>query len=181
MAKKLRTTSTAAQHRRSKLRVDDALDRMAQTNSEEDVDDTSQRSLKAAADTVKSTGNALSNEVSKRNQRKALRDAQIAAAQQEKMAKDGIENGPYTREQVQDERPALLSKQYEITYEETSETRYREDTRTRIVETIDPETGETVQLEEEYTVTVPYTWRTLTVKLENYSLPCRGCGSGSGG
>lgn len=300
MEKKLRNTSSAARHRRSKLRVDDAMetvmDGTMKSDSEEDVDSTSQQVISTARDTAKTAGHAVSNEVSKLRQRKAIRDAQIAAAQQEKMAKDGIENagnfidrasdavqtmwlsvsqfvkkhpagcafvavgilfmmlfsgvltscsafvpggagsvlsavytaedadilavnadytaleqglradidntptthpgydeylyeledighnpyelasyltvvyGPYTQAEVQHELPELLSKQYELTYEETSETRYREETHTRIVEQIDPETGETVQVEEEYTVQVPYTWRTLTVKLENYSL-----------
>lgn len=300
MAQKLRNTSTAAQHRSSKLRVDDAMDtamdNALKSDSEEDVDSTSQQILSASRDTAKTAGQAMSNQVSKARQRKALRDAQIAAAQQEKMAKEGIENagnffdrasdavqsiwlsigafakkhpascvfvgvaivfmmlfsgiltscsaflpggggtvlsavytaedadilavnadytaleqafradiddtpsakpgydeyryeledighnpyelasyltvvyGPYTREQVQHELPVLLSKQYEVLYEEETETRYREETRTRIVETIDPETGETVQTVEEYTVTVPYTWNTLIIKLENHSM-----------
>lgn len=96
MAKKLRNTSTAAQHRRSKLRVDDAMDtamdNALRSDSEEDVDSTSQQILSASRDTAKTANQAMSNQASKARQRKALRDAQIAAAQQEKMAKEGIEN-----------------------------------------------------------------------------------------
>lgn len=296
MAQKLRNTSTAAQHRRSKLHMEDALENAAKPNSDEDVDDTSQQALSTGQDAVKGAGRGLSNQVSKARQRKALRDAQIAAAQQEKMAKEGIENagnffdrasdavqsiwlsigafakkhpascvfvgvaivfmmlfsgiltscsaflpggggtvlgavytaedadilavnadysaleqafradiddtpsakpgydeyryeledighnpyelasyltvvyGPYTREQVQHELPVLLSKQYELLYEEETETRYREETRTRIIIEIDPETGESIEVEEEYTVTVPYTWNILIIKLENHSM-----------
>lgn len=296
MEKKLRNTSSAARHRRSKLRMDDALENALKPESEEDVDDTSNRSLKLAGDTAKTAGRATVSEVSKARQRRAVRDAQISSAQKEKMGKDGIENvgsfldrasdavqtlwlsvvqfikkhpagltfvamgivlmmlfsgvltscsafipggassvlsavytaedadilavnadytaleqglradientpvthpgydeyvyqledighnpyelasyltvvyGPYTQDQVQHELPVLLEGQYELLYEESSEIRYREETQTRIVEQIDPETGETIQAEEEYTVQVPYTWRILTVKLENHSM-----------
>lgn len=296
MAQKLRNTSTAAQHRRSKLHMENALENATKTNSDEDVDDTSQQALSTGQDAAKSAGRGLSNQVSKARQRKALRDAQIAAGQQEKMAKESIENagnffdrasdavqsiwlsigafakkhpascvfvgvaivfmmlfsgiltscsaflpggggtvlsavytaedadilavnadytaleqafradiddtpsakpgydeyryeledighnpyelasyltvvyGPYTREQVQHELPVLLSKQYELLYEEETETRYREETRTRIIIEIDPETGESIEVEEEYTVTVPYTWNILIIKLENHSM-----------
>ena len=89
---KLRNTSSAARHRKSKLRMDDALEDALKPESEEDVDDTSNRSLKLAGDTAKTAGRATVNEVSKARQRKAVRDAQIASAQKEKMAKEGIEN-----------------------------------------------------------------------------------------
>lgn len=296
MAQKLRNTSTAAQHRRSKLHMEDALENATKPNSDEDVDDTSQQALSTGQDAAKSAGRGLSNQVSKARQRKALRDAQIAAAQQEKMAKEGIENagnffdrasdavqsiwlsigafakkhptscvfvgvaivfmmlfsgiltscsaflpggggtvlsavytaedadilavnadytaleqafradidntpsakpgydeyryeledfghnpyelasyltvvyGPYTREQVQHELPTLLGKQYEVLYEEETETRYREEIRTRIIIEIDPETGESIEIEEEYTVQVPYIWEILMTKVENHSM-----------
>lgn len=284
MAKKLRNTSTAAQHRKSKLHVEDVLEEAVKPDSEEDVDDTSQQGASTAAGAAKSAGRTVSNAASKHQQRKAIRDAQIAAAQQEKMAKEGTEaagkftdkaadvlaamkqsmvdfvrrhpsacafvligilvlmlfssvmtscsaflpagtntvlgsvytaedadilgadadytamesglrsqvnavetdhagydeyryeldeigHNPYelasyltilfeayTREQVQDTLAVLFEAQYDLTFEETSETR------TRIVELVDPETGLITQLEEEYI------YRILTTTLENHGL-----------
>lgn len=91
MAQKLRNTSTVALHRRSKLHMEDALENIARPHSDEDVDDTSQQTFSTARDAAKSAGRGLSNQVSKARQRKALRQAQIAAAQQEKRAQDGID------------------------------------------------------------------------------------------
>lgn len=286
MAKKLRSTSTAAQHRRSKLRADNALEDALKPESEEDVDSTSQQALSTGRGAAKRAGRGLSNQVSKACQRKKLQNAQIAAARQEKNFLDRVSDavqgiwtsmgafakkhpaacsfaavaifflvlfssvmtscsafvpggagsvlsavytaedadilavnadysalerelqtdlsdvsasrpgydeyryeledfghnpyelasyltvvyGPYTRDQVQHELPTLLSRQYEILYEEETETRYREETRIRVVETVDRLTGEIILVEEEYTVQVPYTWDILITKIENHSM-----------
>ena len=293
MEKKLRSTSKAAEHRRAKLHISDAVEEMAKPSSEDNVDDTSLRSLSTATRVVKESGRAVSNEVSKRHQRKAIRDAQIAAAQQKKAAKEGMgtvaervtdaanalkltvvetvkkhpaacafvligilfvmlfsgiltscsamfpagtntvlsavytaedadilganadyvamENSlrsqinsveashpgydeyryetedighnpyelasfltvmfeAYTRAQVQDTLANLFDAQYDLSFQEYSETRYREEKRTRIIQEVDPESGRVIEIEEEYTVRVPYTYRILATKMENHGL-----------
>ena len=64
----------------------------------------------------------------------------------------------------------LFDKQYILTEDVTTETRYKTETRTGSYSYIDPETGERVWEDYEYDVQVPYTYYICTVTLENFNL-----------
>ena len=80
----------------------------------------------------------------------------------------------YTRSEVQSMLSSLFDRQYELTFEEVVEVRYRTETRTRTVDSsyTDPVTGEVVDdsYEEEYEVQVPYDYYILNVTLKNNNL-----------
>lgn len=80
----------------------------------------------------------------------------------------------YTRAEVQSMLSSLFDRQYELTFEEVVEVRYRTETRTRTVDSsyTDPVTGEVVDdsYEEEYEVQVPYNYYILNVTLKNNNL-----------
>lgn len=80
----------------------------------------------------------------------------------------------YTRSEVQSMLRSLFDRQYELTFEEVVEVRYRTETRTRTVDSsyTDPVTGEVVDdsYEEEYEVQVPYNYYILNVTLKNNNL-----------
>lgn len=80
----------------------------------------------------------------------------------------------YTRSEVQSMLRSLFDRQYELTFEEVVEVRYRTETRTRTVDSsyTDPVTGEVVDdsYEEEYEVQVPYDYYILNVTLKNNNL-----------
>ena len=80
----------------------------------------------------------------------------------------------YTRAEVQSMLASLFDRQYELTFEEVVEVRYRTETRTRTVDSsyTDPVTGEEVDdsYEEEYEVEVPYDYYILNVTLKNNNL-----------
>ena len=78
--------------------------------------------------------------------------------------------GAWTLDEVQSTLQMLFDKQYILTEDVTSETRYRTETRTGTVTVTDPETGETSEEEYDYDVQVPYTYYTCNVKLENFNL-----------
>lgn len=97
---------------------------------------------------------------------------------------DSIEHDPYvlisiltawhkrawTLDEAQSTLQMLFDKQYILTENVTTETRYRTETRTgkRIV--TDPETGAEVEEEYEYQVQVPYPYTICSVSLENFNL-----------
>ena len=97
---------------------------------------------------------------------------------------DSIEHDPYvlisiltawhqrawTLDEVQSTLQMLFDKQYILTEDVTSETRYRTETRTGTRTVTDPEIGETSEEEYDYDVQVPYTYYTCNVKLENFNL-----------
>ena len=78
--------------------------------------------------------------------------------------------GAWTLDEVQSTLQMLFNKQYILTEDVTSETRYRTETRTGTRTVTDPETGETSEEEYDYDVQVPYTYYTCNVKLENFNL-----------
>ena len=78
--------------------------------------------------------------------------------------------GAWTLDEVQSTLQMLFDKQYILTEDVTSETRYRTETRTGTRTVTDPETGETSEEEYDYDVQVPYTYYTCNVKLENFNL-----------
>ena len=78
--------------------------------------------------------------------------------------------GAWTLDEVQGTLRMLFDKQYILTEDVTSETRYRTETRTGTRTVTDPETGETSEEEYDYDVQVPYTYYTCNVKLENFNL-----------
>lgn len=81
-----------------------------------------------------------------------------------------LKGGAWTIDEVQDTLQMLFEKQYILTETVTTETRYREETRTGTSIVTDPETGESYEEEYEYTVQVPYTYYICNVKLENFNL-----------
>ena len=81
-----------------------------------------------------------------------------------------LKGGAWTIDEVQDSLQMLFEKQYILTETVTTETRYREETRTGTSIVTDPETGESYEEEYEYTVQVPYTYYICNVKLENFNL-----------
>lgn len=78
--------------------------------------------------------------------------------------------GAWTLDDVQGTLQMLFDKQYILTEDVSSETRYRTETRTGTRTVTDPETGDTSEEEYEYTVQVPYTYYICNVKLENFNL-----------
>ena len=78
--------------------------------------------------------------------------------------------GAWTLDEVQSTLQMLFDKQYILTEDVTSETRYRTETRTGTRTVTDPETGETSEEEYDYDVQVPYTYYICNVKLENFNL-----------
>ena len=76
----------------------------------------------------------------------------------------------YSKAQVQSILKRILEAQYELSIEEVVETRYKTVTKTRLVSYIDPDTGETYVVEEEYEDEVAYDYRILNVTLENDGL-----------
>ena len=78
--------------------------------------------------------------------------------------------GAWTLDEIQGTLQMLFDKQYILTEDVTSETRYRTETRTGTRTVTDPETGETSEEEYDYDVQVPYTYYTCNVKLENFNL-----------
>ena len=78
--------------------------------------------------------------------------------------------GVWTLNEVQGTLQMLFDKQYILTEDVTSETRYRTETRTGTRTVTDPETGETSEEEYDYDVQVPYTYYICNVKLENFNL-----------
>ncbi len=81
-----------------------------------------------------------------------------------------LHGGAWTIDEVQGDLQMLFDKQYILTEDVTSETRYRTETRTGTRTVTDPDTGETSEEEYEYTVQVPYTYYICNVKLENFNL-----------
>ena len=81
-----------------------------------------------------------------------------------------LRGGAWTIDQVQDDLQMLFDKQYILTEDVTTETRYRTETRTGTRTVTDPETGESSEEEYEYDVQVSYTYYICNVKLENFNL-----------
>ena len=81
-----------------------------------------------------------------------------------------LKGGEWTLDEVQGILSMLFEKQYILTENVTTETRYRTETRTGTRTVTDPETGESSEEEYEYDVEVPYTYYICTVTLENFNL-----------
>jgi len=81
-----------------------------------------------------------------------------------------LHGGAWTIDEVQADLQMLFDKQYTLTEDVTSETRYRTETRTGTRTVTDPETGDTSEEEYEYDVQVAYTYTICNVKLENFNL-----------
>ncbi|MBQ9411843.1 MAG: C40 family peptidase [Oscillospiraceae bacterium] len=81
-----------------------------------------------------------------------------------------LRGGAWTIDQVQGDLQMLFDKQYILTEDVTTETRYRTETRTGTRTVTDPETGDTSEEEYEYDVQVSYTYTICNVKLENFNL-----------
>lgn len=73
--------------------------------------------------------------------------------------------GEYTLSEVQDMLDIIFDMQYVLTESVTTETRYRTETETTYSEYEDPETGETILIEETNEVEVPYDVAVCTVTL----------------
>lgn len=81
-----------------------------------------------------------------------------------------LKGGGWTVDEVGDILDLLFEKQYILTEDVASETRYRTETRTEIHIETDSATGETTPVEHEYEVEVPYTYKICNVSLENFNL-----------
>ena len=81
-----------------------------------------------------------------------------------------LHGGEFTLADVQGTLQMLFEKQYILTENVVTETRYRTETRTGTRTVTDPETGETTTEEYEYEVEVPYTYYICYVTLENFNL-----------
>ncbi len=81
-----------------------------------------------------------------------------------------LHDGQFTIGEVQGDLAMLFEKQYILTETVTTETRYRQETRTGSYTVTDPETGETTTEYYDYEVTVAYTYYIITVELENFNL-----------
>lgn len=73
----------------------------------------------------------------------------------------------FTPEQVQAELEAIFEKQYSLTTRAETEIRYRTETRTETITSVDPDTGEIITEEYTYEVEVPYEYHILYVTLRN--------------
>ena len=81
-----------------------------------------------------------------------------------------LHEGTFTLSDVHSDLNMLFEKQYILTEDVTTETRYRTETRTGTRTVTDPETGEESEEEYEYEVQAPYTYSICTVSLENFNL-----------
>ena len=81
-----------------------------------------------------------------------------------------LQGGEWTVDEIGSTLALLFEKQYILTETVTSETRYRTETRTGYTPVTDPSTGQTVYVQYEYDVEVPYTYTICEVKLENFNL-----------
>ena len=81
-----------------------------------------------------------------------------------------LHDGQFTIGEVQGDLAMLFEMQYILTETVTTETRYRQETRTGSYTVTDPETGETTTEYYDYEVTVAYTYYIITVELENFNL-----------
>lgn len=78
--------------------------------------------------------------------------------------------GTWTADGIGGILQSLFDRQYILTENVVTETRYRTETRTGTQEVTNPETGEVTVEEYEYEVEVPYTYTICTVALENFNL-----------
>ncbi len=81
-----------------------------------------------------------------------------------------LHGGEWTIDEVQDTLQMLFDRQYILTENVTTETRYRTEQRTGYRQVINPNTGAVTYVPYTYTVQVPYTYYTCTVTLENFNL-----------
>ena len=81
-----------------------------------------------------------------------------------------LRGGAWTLDEIGDTLQLLFDKQYILTEDVTTETRYRTETRTGTRTVTDPETGESSEEEYEYDVQVPYTYTICNVTLDNFNL-----------
>ncbi len=79
-------------------------------------------------------------------------------------------NGEWKVDEVCSFMDRLFEKQYTLTQEVTSETRYREEWVTHHEKIVDPDTGEVTWRPYDVLEDVPYTYRICTVKLDNFNL-----------
>ena len=79
-------------------------------------------------------------------------------------------NGEWKIDEVCGYMDRLFEKQYTLTQEVESETRYREEWVTHHERIVDPETGEITWRPYDVLEDVPYIYRTCTVKLDNFNL-----------
>ena len=78
--------------------------------------------------------------------------------------------GAWTLDEVQDTLGMIFDRQYILTEDVRSETRYRTETKTGTRQRTDPNTGQTYSEEYEYEARVPYTYTICYVSLENFNL-----------
>ena len=81
-----------------------------------------------------------------------------------------LHGGEWTIDEVQSDLQMLFDKQYILTEDVSTETRYRTETRTGTRTVTDPETGEESEEEYEYEATVEYTYTICNVSLDNFNL-----------
>ena len=81
-----------------------------------------------------------------------------------------LQGGEWTIDEIKGSLETLFEKQYILTEDMVSETRYRTETRTGTKLVYDSSAGEYREAEYNYTVQVPYEYRICTVTLENFNL-----------
>ena len=81
-----------------------------------------------------------------------------------------LHDGQFTIGEVRSDLQILFNKQYILTETGVKEVRYRTETRTGTRTVTDPDTGESYEEEDEYTVQVPYSYYICNVTLENFNL-----------
>ena len=77
---------------------------------------------------------------------------------------------PWTIDDVTDDMIRIFERQYTLTETVRRKTKYRTETRTGVREVVDEETGMVYEEIYEYEVSVPYTYTTCTVSLDNFNL-----------
>ncbi len=77
---------------------------------------------------------------------------------------------PWTIDNVRDDMVRIFEKQYTLTETVRRKTKYRMEIRTGVREVLDEETGLIYEESYEYEVSVPYTYTTCTVTLDNFNL-----------
>ncbi|MBQ2956515.1 MAG: C40 family peptidase [Clostridia bacterium] len=77
---------------------------------------------------------------------------------------------PWTIDDVTDDMISIFERQYTLTETVHRKTKYRTETRTGVREVVDEETGMVYEEVYEYEISVPYTYTTCTVTLDNFNL-----------
>ena len=77
---------------------------------------------------------------------------------------------PWTIDDVTDDMISIFERQYTLTETVRRKTKYRTETRTGVREVVDEETGMVYEEVYEYEISVPYTYTTCAVTLDNFNL-----------